>query len=528
MVKNPYGGGPGTGITLPPYYRPTPSLKSNNNYFPGTEELGHDEMRISFLGSTPFPPTHSQAGTCIMVELGNGKRFFFDFGSGCMRNIVAMQVPIQAVNDIFFTHLHVDHYADLPYLYVFAPWMARWKPLRVHGPSGRTPKDGIKAMIAAMQQMTHWHTDSFKSFPVGDGYDVEVNEFDFRDDNGICYDEDGVVVRHWRRSHTKDGASAYRLDWNGLSFVYTGDGRPDKLTVKYAAGVDVFVSEVQPDTGNLTSLKYGTPPIMTNFTLDVAHTPHYGLGYLIKQVKPRLAMATHFAYDDALLPEILAGVRVHWQGLFEFGAPDVMVANVTKDAIWTRAAALPESANPARLTKEDAVQLFDLSPRHLAVTFPNPEHTPASVTEKFVRDQEIDPKLYYPPDVDRTFLREWPKDFELDLKAMIAEKVAGRITSKVEDLLGRLEDGGAGVGTLAILQLLEDIRERMDRSSKAVANSRDKIPNLLAELEAAMGDGLPLDVRRALQRIKTRLSAPSTSQKTETRRKAARRKNSRR
>jgi hypothetical protein len=28
-----------------------------------------------------------------MVELGNGVRFFFDFGSGCMRNMIAMQVP---------------------------------------------------------------------------------------------------------------------------------------------------------------------------------------------------------------------------------------------------------------------------------------------------------------------------------------------------------------------------------------------------------------------------------------------------
>ena len=113
VAKNPYGGVPGGGITLPPYYRPTPYLVSNNIYYPGQEQIGPDEMRISFIGSTPIPVTRAQAGTCIMVELGNGKRFFFDFGSGCMRNIIAMAVPLQTVNDIFFTHLHVDHYADL-------------------------------------------------------------------------------------------------------------------------------------------------------------------------------------------------------------------------------------------------------------------------------------------------------------------------------------------------------------------------------------------------------------------------------
>ncbi len=113
-AENPNGGLPAGGITMPPYYRPTEYIWNNNNYFPGTEPIGQSEMRISFMGSTPFPPTRAQAGTCIMVELGNGKRFFFDFGSGCLRNIVAMQVPVQTINDIFLTHLHVDHYADIP------------------------------------------------------------------------------------------------------------------------------------------------------------------------------------------------------------------------------------------------------------------------------------------------------------------------------------------------------------------------------------------------------------------------------
>ena len=82
LPQNPYGGKPNTGITLPPYYRHTPSVANANTFFPGTEELGDDEMRISFVGSSPVPPTRAQAATSIMVELGNGKRFFFDLGPG--------------------------------------------------------------------------------------------------------------------------------------------------------------------------------------------------------------------------------------------------------------------------------------------------------------------------------------------------------------------------------------------------------------------------------------------------------------
>ncbi len=103
MPKNPYGGKPGGGITLPPYYRPTPSMKSRNNFFPMSEELGADEMRITFVGSTPFPPRLNQAGTSIMVELGNGDKFFFDFGPGCMRNIIGLQHHVATINDIFIS-----------------------------------------------------------------------------------------------------------------------------------------------------------------------------------------------------------------------------------------------------------------------------------------------------------------------------------------------------------------------------------------------------------------------------------------
>src|SRR5271166_6692595 len=147
-LKNPYGGKPGGGISLPEYFRPTKYITgSRANYFPLSEEIGPDEMRISFLGSTPYPPRVDQAGTCMMVELGNGDRFFFDFGPGCVKNILAMGVPVPSINDIFITHLHVDHYHDLSYLLPFSAWAGRWKqPLRITGPSGRTPELGTKAM----------------------------------------------------------------------------------------------------------------------------------------------------------------------------------------------------------------------------------------------------------------------------------------------------------------------------------------------------------------------------------------------
>ena len=422
--KNPYGGRPGGGISLPPYFKPTPSVTgSRANYFPLTETLGPDEMRISFVGSNPWPPRIGQAATAIMVELGNGNRFFFDFGPGCIKNIIAMQVPAQLINDIFISHLHVDHYGDLPYLYPFRAWSGGYMPLRVTGPSGRTPEYGTKAMIEGMKQMLKWHLDAFDMFAIGQGYEIEVNEFDGKDENGICYNKDGVTVRHWRRSHAKDGASAYRLDWNGLSFVWTGDGRPDTLTTKYAKGCDVFVTESGgPDLGHLTMLKYGLPEVMTNFTIDTHHTTHYGVGKMIAEVNPRIGMVTHFQDDEDINAELMSGVRTHWDGLFQLGN-DVAVVNVTKDAVWYRKAVLPEKSGMVPPMRELGEMMKRTGKQPPATfTFPEPRQTREAMQEQETRDNEMKPDDYCPLDVKREQITSWPKNYTLDIAAMLGLK----------------------------------------------------------------------------------------------------------
>ena len=55
-----------------------------------------------------------------MVELGNGDSFIFIFGPGCLRNIISMGHSQQLLQDIFITHLHVDHYHELSYLLPFS------------------------------------------------------------------------------------------------------------------------------------------------------------------------------------------------------------------------------------------------------------------------------------------------------------------------------------------------------------------------------------------------------------------------
>jgi ribonuclease Z len=422
IPSNPYGRRPGGGISLPAEYRPTPSV-TNRNYFPPGEPLAEGEMRVSFPGSTPWPPTQAQSGTSIMVELGTGemapRRFFFDLGNGSVKNILGMGVLPAEIYDIFISHLHIDHYSDLPYMYPFTATMGRFNPLRVYGPSGERPDLGTRHLVEKMREMLVWHTENFESIPVGRGLEIDVTEFDWKDENGVCYDQDGVTVRHWPRSHVKDGASAYRLDWedHDLSFVWTGDGRPDEKTVEYSQGVDVFVTEGQMDTPALLAMKWGTQVEMTQLTIDTYHTPFYAAGYLFKKVNPRVAMITHTNFEDTLMGESIAEVRAHWPGLFIFGAPDVVVVNVTKDAIWARKANLPHGSPVGALDP----RLF-FAPGELpdTIKMPDPTRPREMQQEQFLRDMEIDPHEYYPPDVDRDITDKWPADgITMDVKKML-------------------------------------------------------------------------------------------------------------
>ena len=194
---------------------PTPGLASAAQWFPRTEEIGPDEMRIIFMGTSPMIRP-GQMNTSIFVQLGNGENFVFDLGEGAVANYLAGGFALNELDKVFITHLHVDHFGSLPYLYMFGGWSGRWhKPLRVFGPSGRTPEYGTATMVEGMQKMLGWHMDAFSVFPVGQGHDIEVNEFDYTDDGGVIYDENGVQVIHWQRSHAKDGGVrlSSRLEW---------------------------------------------------------------------------------------------------------------------------------------------------------------------------------------------------------------------------------------------------------------------------------------------------------------------------
>ena len=100
-------------------------------------------MRVIACG-TGMPTTRAaQAAACFLVELGNGDKFIFDIGTGAAERISSLQIPYDYLDKIFIGHLHADHFGSLGERFIGGALMGRQKPLRVWGPTGRTPELGL-------------------------------------------------------------------------------------------------------------------------------------------------------------------------------------------------------------------------------------------------------------------------------------------------------------------------------------------------------------------------------------------------
>ncbi len=96
---------------------PTGTAPDRYVYYPGTEPLAKDEIRLIACGTGMPSARHGQAATCWLVELGNGEKFLFDIGTGSMANVAALMIPYDMLDKVFLTHLHTDHMGDIDALW---------------------------------------------------------------------------------------------------------------------------------------------------------------------------------------------------------------------------------------------------------------------------------------------------------------------------------------------------------------------------------------------------------------------------
>ncbi|MGD8691565.1 MAG: guanitoxin biosynthesis MBL fold metallo-hydrolase GntH, partial [Methyloceanibacter sp.] len=262
------------------------SQRPRDTYFPNTEDLKPDEMRVIACG-TGMPTTRAaQAAACFLVELGNGDKFLFDIGSGSAERISSLQIPYNYLDKVFIGHLHTDHFGALHDLFIGGAIMGRNVPLRVWGPSGPSPELGTAHALDGMMQMLTWDLAGRAGMIDFRGFELEVNEFDYKGENAVIYDENGVTIRSFPAIHSIDGPVSFVLEWNGLKFAFSSDTYPNKWFVEYAKDADIAIHECFIAVPSLVSKMRFTPESALMVGTQI-HTAPEAFGKVMSEITPR-------------------------------------------------------------------------------------------------------------------------------------------------------------------------------------------------------------------------------------------------
>lgn len=268
--------------------------------------------RLVLLGTgTPNPdPERSGPSLAIVVD---SVPYLVDAGPGVVRRAAQAaqegEAGLQAhrLARVFITHLHSDHTAGLPDLFL-TPWvLERDEPLRVVGPPGteRMMSRIRDAYIEDIQMRL------FGLEPANDGgHRVEARDVS----PGVVYRDERVTVTAIPVVHGSwPTAFGYRFETPDRVIVVSGDAAPSESLVEACDGCDILVHEVYARSG-----WERREPVWQRYHAAF-HTSGYELGELAARARPKLLVLTHQLLWGAAPEDVLAEVRAGFGGPVVYG-----------------------------------------------------------------------------------------------------------------------------------------------------------------------------------------------------------------
>lgn len=206
-----------------------------------TQADGSIRVILCGTGTPQVNATRGQA--CTLVSAG-GSLFLFDAGENALRNIERNHVPLTAINRVFITHWHSDHFNGLGGLINHTWNNGRELPFEVYGPAG------VKQVVAGLAmayaddvgfRSAHKQpaTDPQLGFALAHEVNLAVDQQSLR-----IYDKGGVTVDAYRVDHHPvDPAYGYVLRYNGKKLFISGDTRVSERYLAAIQDADMVVHE---------------------------------------------------------------------------------------------------------------------------------------------------------------------------------------------------------------------------------------------------------------------------------------------
>ena len=226
-------------------------------------------IRITFLGTAAAQPTVARNVSGIAIQRERD-RFLFDCGEGTQRQMMRYGTGF-AVQAIFVTHLHADHFLGVTGLLRTLALQGRTESLALYGPERSSkwlrkavnlgvdripfPVDVIEAQAGEGFEGGEYRIEAFPvehrnsavgwalvekdrlgRFDVGRVHELGVPEGPLFGQlhRGEDVEVDGRVIR---------AAELVGKPRPGRTVVYTGDTRPADSTIQRAKGADVLIHE---------------------------------------------------------------------------------------------------------------------------------------------------------------------------------------------------------------------------------------------------------------------------------------------
>jgi ribonuclease BN (tRNA processing enzyme) len=171
-----------------------------------------------------------------------------DCGYGTLKALVQAGLSLGSVGNVFITHLHDDHTADIA-AFLALKWTATQNPgsATIHGPFGTI------AMVEAAIAFSKGNVDIRM---VDEGRTVDPKSIFFGRDLAASkvtdvFKDDRIAVQAVENAHFPDRAKA-RMDYRSFSYrfntptrsiVFSGDTTYSENLIELARGADVFVCE---------------------------------------------------------------------------------------------------------------------------------------------------------------------------------------------------------------------------------------------------------------------------------------------
>ena len=185
-------------------------------------------MRLTVVGCSGSFPGPDSPASCYLVEAdgddGRTWRILLDLGSGALGRLQAHTDPL-AVDGVFLSHLHPDHWFDMSGYYVLRKYHPDGPQPRipVYGPTGTAARMATAYGLPEQPGMT----EEFDFHEYAGGQTVTVGPFSV----------DVARVLHPVEAY------AIKVSNGRRSFVYSGDTGACDALIDLAQGADLLLAE---------------------------------------------------------------------------------------------------------------------------------------------------------------------------------------------------------------------------------------------------------------------------------------------